>query len=207
MDLPSRAMNVLVGYVSALMIGPSASRPSAAAPPTTIGAGVTKRTVGSSSLEKRLLRWALGVNLVQSPHPLMRQHPQQSPVTGAFLAHLLQQKEVTVPDDLRSMPLWFVDPATHFRVSQVLAIRQRGSTEEYLVEWVDNDAAVDAEDEQLHSNDPPPTVAPTVALSDQYQTWEPFANIPGTAALINKCREAIAEANLLREQETQKKKH
>ena len=83
----------------------------------------------------------------------------------------------------------------------------RGSTEEYLVEWVDNDAAVDAEDEQLHSNDPPPTVAPTVALSDQYQTWEPIANIPGTAALINKCREAIAEANLLREQETQKKKH
>jgi hypothetical protein len=137
----------------------------------------------------------------------MRQHPQQSPVTGAFLAHLLQQKEVTVPDDLRSMPLWFVDPATHFRVSQVLAIRQRGSTEEYLVEWVDNDAAVDAEDdEQLHSNDPPPTVAPTVALSDQYQTWEPFVNIPGTAALINTCREAIAEANLIREQETQKKK-
>jgi hypothetical protein len=172
---------------------------SADAAPTAIGGGVTKRTVGTSIKEKDLVRWGLANGLLQPQgHPLMRR--KSAPVTGASLTQLLQHADV--PAQFQDLPPWFLDPATQFRVHGIVAIRMAGATEQYQVEWVDNDATEVTVDEQLDPNDSPPTVA----LPDQYRTWEPLANIPGTAALINQCREAIAEATRLRQEESERRK-
>ena len=171
------------------------------AAPTAIGGGVTKRTVGTSVKEQDFVRWGLANGLLKPQgHPLMRRKSPPPPVTGASLTQLLQHADV--PAHFQDLPLWFLDPATQFRVHGIVAIRMAGATEQYQVEWVDNDATEVTVDEQLDPNDSPPTVA----LPVQYRTWEPLANIPGTAALINQCREAIAEATRLRQEESERRK-
>ena len=102
-----------------MLAGTVGLQASADAAPTAIGGGVTKRTVGTSTMEKDLERWGLATSLIQPhAHPLMRQ--QSPPVTGALLAQLLQHNDV--PAKFLHFPLWYLDPATLFRVYGIVAI-------------------------------------------------------------------------------------